>query len=346
MVRFFFSQKACGPTRDGSCSPCVGRWSLNRWTAREVPRQRSFTFSFHLRWASFVCPFDRLSLLLCPARWLLGVACPAPRVGGVQSVLPAGAQREERPGTPSLPAGGSCPSSEVTAPGGSSSLQSRFHPWFAVTSPFPWHLSQGPGACPRPHPGVLHALGCPRPRLCGLSRTQLLCAVSCSLHCSTDPLPQTWSFSGTPVQFSSVQFSHSVVSNSLRPHRLQHARLPCPSPTPGACSNSCLLSRWCHPTISSSIVPFSSLLPLSIFPRIRVFSGTPSGLKRGRRMLAVPGWRMQSLHDAAQGCKPHDTLELSVLSDVGPYLSIPLKCTTAMRRALCHHRFSIKLKAR
>ena len=207
MVRFFFSQKACGPTRDGSCSPCVGRWSLNRWTAREVPRQRSFTFSFHLRWASFVCPFDRLSLLLCPARWLLGVACPAPRVGGVQSVLPAGAQREERPGTPSLPAGGSCPSSEVTAPGGSSSLQSRFHPWFAVTSPFPWHLSQGPGACPRPHPGVLHALGCPHPRLCGLSRTQLLCAVSCSLHCSTDPLPQTWSFSGTPVQFSSVQFS-------------------------------------------------------------------------------------------------------------------------------------------
>ena len=52
-------------------------------------------------------------------------------------------------------------------------------------------------------------------------------------------------------QFSSV---HSVVSNSLRPHGLQHARLPCPSPTLGACSNSC---RWCHPTISSSVVPFS-----------------------------------------------------------------------------------------
>ena len=53
-------------------------------------------------------------------------------------------------------------------------------------------------------------------------------------------------------------FSHSVVSNSLRPHGLQHASLPCPSPTPGAYSNSCLLSRWCHPTISSSVVPFSS----------------------------------------------------------------------------------------
>ena len=56
------------------------------------------------------------------------------------------------------------------------------------------------------------------------------------------------------------QFSHSVVSNSLQPHGLLHARLPCPSPTPGACSNSCPLSRWCHPTISSSVIPFSSCL--------------------------------------------------------------------------------------
>ena len=53
-------------------------------------------------------------------------------------------------------------------------------------------------------------------------------------------------------QVSSVQFSHSVMSNSLRPHGLQHTSLPCPSPTPGACSNSCL-SHWCHPTISSSV---------------------------------------------------------------------------------------------
>ena len=58
----------------------------------------------------------------------------------------------------------------------------------------------------------------------------------------------------------SVQFSHSVMSDSLRPHRLQHARLPCPSPTPGIYSNSCPLSQWCHPTISSSVVPFSSCL--------------------------------------------------------------------------------------
>ena len=61
-------------------------------------------------------------------------------------------------------------------------------------------------------------------------------------------------------QFSSVQFSRSVMSKSLRPHGLQHARPPCPPPTPGACSNLCPSSQWCHPTISSSVVPFSSRL--------------------------------------------------------------------------------------
>ena len=60
--------------------------------------------------------------------------------------------------------------------------------------------------------------------------------------------------------YISVQFSHSVVSNTLPPHGPQHTRLPCPSPTPGACSNSCLSSQWCHPTISSSVAPFSSRL--------------------------------------------------------------------------------------
>ena len=58
----------------------------------------------------------------------------------------------------------------------------------------------------------------------------------------------------------SVQFSCSVVSDSLRPHGLQHAMHPCPSPTPGAYSNLCPLSQWCHPTISSSVGPFSSCL--------------------------------------------------------------------------------------
>ena len=56
----------------------------------------------------------------------------------------------------------------------------------------------------------------------------------------------------------SVQFSRSVMSNSLQPHELQHARPPCPSPTPGVYPNPCPSSRWCHPAISSSVVPFSS----------------------------------------------------------------------------------------
>ena len=58
--------------------------------------------------------------------------------------------------------------------------------------------------------------------------------------------------------FSSVQFSRSVMSDSLQPHELQHARPPCPSPTPGVHSNSCPSSQWCHPAISSSVIPFSS----------------------------------------------------------------------------------------
>ena len=72
------------------------------------------------------------------------------------------------------------------------------------------------------------------------------------------------------TQFSSVQFSCSVMSNSLRLHGLQHSRLPCPSPTPGVCSNSCPSSQWCHPTISSSVLSFSSCL--QSFPASGSFS--------------------------------------------------------------------------
>ena len=73
------------------------------------------------------------------------------------------------------------------------------------------------------------------------------------------------------VQFTSVQFSRSVVSDSLwPPHESQHARPPCSSPTPGVYSNSCPSSQWCHPAVSSSVVPFSSC-PQSL-PNIRVFS--------------------------------------------------------------------------
>ena len=78
---------------------------------------------------------------------------------------------------------------------------------------------------------------------------------------NTNQLVRFWGLYNTfhrPKPFPAVfQFSHSFVSHSLRPHGLQHDRLPCPSPTPRACPNSCPLSRWCHPTNSSSAVPFS-----------------------------------------------------------------------------------------
>ena len=64
----------------------------------------------------------------------------------------------------------------------------------------------------------------------------------------------------TTAQLHLVQFSYSVVSDFWLPHGLEHTRPPCLSPTPGVYSNSCPLSWWCHPTISSSVVPFSSLL--------------------------------------------------------------------------------------
>ena len=83
------------------------------------------------------------------------------------------------------------------------------------------------------------------------------------------------------VVFSSVHFSCSVMSDTLRPHGLQQAWPPCPSPTPEAYSNSCPLSWWCHPTTSSSVIPFSSSLqsfPASgFFPMSQFFtSGSQS----------------------------------------------------------------------
>ena len=90
-------------------------------------------------------------------------------------------------------------------------------------------------------------------------------------------------------QFSSVQFSCSVVSNSLWPHESQHARPPCPSPTPRVHSDSRPSSQWCHPTISSSGIPSSSCpqtLPASeSFPMSQVFAwaGQSTGVRRGKK---------------------------------------------------------------
>ena len=94
------------------------------------------------------------------------------------------------------------------------------------------------------------------------------------------------------------QFICLVMSDSLRPHGLQHARLPCPSPTPGACSNSCPSSPWCHPTISSSVIPFSSRLqsfPASgSFPMSQFFisGGQSIGVSASASVLPmnIQGW--------------------------------------------------------
>ena len=90
------------------------------------------------------------------------------------------------------------------------------------------------------------------------------------------------------IIFSSVQFSRSFMSDSLRPHELQDAGLPCPSPTPGACSNSCPSNQWCHPAISSSVISFSSCpqsLPASeSFPMSQLFAS--SGQSTGVSTLA------------------------------------------------------------
>ena len=107
------------------------------------------------------------------------------------------------------------------------------------------------------------------------------------------------------VQFSSVQFSHSVVSDSLWPHESQHARPSCPSPTLGTHSNSCPLSWWCHPAISSSVIPFSSCpqsLPASeSFPISQLF-----------------GWGGQSIGVSASGSVfPMNTQDWSPLGWTG-----------------------------
>ena len=91
----------------------------------------------------------------------------------------------------------------------------------------------------------------------------------------------------------SVHFSHSVVSDSLQPHELQHTRPHCPSPTPGVHPNLCASSRWCHPAILSSVVPFSSCpqsLPVSgTFPMSQVFApgGQSSGVSASASALPM-----------------------------------------------------------
>ena len=117
--------------------------------------------------------------------------------------------------------------------------------------------------------------------------------------------------------FSSVQFSHSVGSDSLRPHESHHTRPPCPSPTPGVYSNPCQSSQWCHPAISSSVVPFSScpqsLTASGSFPMSQLFAwgGQSIGVSASASVLPVntQGW-------SPLGWTGWISLQLKVLSRV------------------------------
>ena len=98
------------------------------------------------------------------------------------------------------------------------------------------------------------------------------------------------------VLFSSVLISHSIVSDSLRPHEFQHAKPPCPSPTPGVHSNSRPLNRWCHPAISSSVIPLSSRLQFFLasgsFPMSQSFTsvGQSTGASASASAFPMKSW--------------------------------------------------------
>ena len=131
-------------------------------------------------------------------------------------------------------------------------------------------------------------------------------------------MQRAWHWVNTPNQFSSVQFSHSVMPDSLRPHESQNARPPCPSPTPGVYPNSCPSSQWCHPAISSSVVPFSSCpqsLPASgSFPMSQLFawSGQSTGVSALASFLPMNTQDWSPLVWTGWICNPRDSQESSL----------------------------------
>ena len=156
-------------------------------------------------------------------------------------------------------------------------------------------------------------VGCPGSRLLWEQQEQLPSSLEFTemdtLASTALPVPHTvgkvrwfllhrWRKLRLHVQFRSVQFSRSVMSDSLRSHGLQHARPPCPSPTPGACSNSCPSGQWCHPTTSSSVIPFFSSphsFPASgSFPKSQFFTsgGQSIGASASASVLPmnIQGW--------------------------------------------------------
>ena len=149
----------------------------------------------------------------------------------------------------------------------------------------------------------------PPPGLLSFSSWSLLpCNVSSCSGWTSHELRPSGVFSHIIFTELSVQFSHSVVSDSLRPHESQHARPPCPSPTPRVYSNSCPSSWWCHPAISFSVVPFSSCppsLPASgSFPMSQLFAwgGQSIGVSASASVLPMntqdwspSGWTLGGL---------------------------------------------------
>ena len=120
-----------------------------------------------------------------------------------------------------------------------------------------------------------------------------------------------------PWRISSVQLSCSLVSNSLRPHELQHARSPCPLPTPGVYPNPCPLNRWCHPAVSISVAPFScsqSLPALGSFPmgQLVASGGQNTGVSASVSVLPMntQDWSPLGWLDGSP-CSPRDSPESS-----------------------------------
>ena len=139
---------------------------------------------------------------------------------------------------------------------------------------------------------------------------------------------------------SSVQFSCSVTSDSLRPHGLQNARLPCPTPTPGACSSSCPLSQWCHSSISSSVIPFSScpqsFLVSGSFPVSQFFSSGHQSIGVSALVSVLP----MSTQDWSpldglvwSPCSPRDSQESSPTPQ---FKSINSQCSAFFTVQLSH----------
>ena len=139
------------------------------------------------------------------------------------------------------------------------------------------------------------------------------CSNSCPLSSLKDKINDKKKRGGAywqeVIQFSSVQFSRSVISDSLHLHGLQHARLPCPSPTPGIYSDSCPLSRWCHPTILFFVIPFSCLQSFPASGKLISRRIDPFDLWCRRRLLRVPWTARRSNQSILKEISPECSLE-------------------------------------